>query len=116
LRNQLGTNAQLFFLVGCDALGALHTWHEPEALLSEFRLVVMDRPIETVVDWDTVESRFPGIRSRIEVVHVAELEISGEDIRRRVREGRPIRYYVVPAVEHYIMAHGLYRTPVQAAR
>jgi nicotinate-nucleotide adenylyltransferase len=48
----------------------------------------------------------------VRVVDVAELEISGNDIRRRVAEGRPIRYYVLPAVARYIAEHRLYREPV----
>lgn len=109
LRARLGP-AELYFLVGCDALSALHTWHEPAALLREFQVVFMDRPIGEVIDWVAAERHFPGIREQVTVVDVAELEISGADIRRRVREGRPIRYYVLPAVRRYIERHQLYRT------
>jgi nicotinate-nucleotide adenylyltransferase len=103
---------ELYFLVGCDALGQLHTWHEPDALLEEFSLIIMERPTGTAVDWERVEARFPHIRRQVRVVDVAELEISGNDIRRRVAEGRPIRYYVLPAVARYIAEHRLYREPV----
>jgi nicotinate-nucleotide adenylyltransferase len=109
LRKQFGPDADLYFLVGCDALGTLHTWHEPAALLKEFRVVFMDRPTGEVIDWAAAEQHFPGIREQVSVVDVAELEISGEDIRRRVREGRPIRYYVLPAVRRYIEQRNLYR-------
>jgi nicotinate-nucleotide adenylyltransferase len=102
---------EIYFLAGCDALNALHTWHEPDALLAEFQVVIMDRPIEGAVNWEEVESRFAGIRRRITVADVAELEISGEDIRRRVREGRPIRYYVPAPVARYIRRNCLYRDP-----
>jgi nicotinate-nucleotide adenylyltransferase len=37
------------------------------------------------------------------------IEISSSDIRHRVAEGMSIRYLVHPAVEMYIMEHGLYR-------
>lgn len=109
LREQFGPDAALYFLVGCDALGALHTWHEPDALLREFHVVFMDRPTGEVIDWTAAEHRFPGIRDQVTVVDVAELEISGEDIRRRVRVGLPIRYYVLPPVRRYIEQHELYR-------
>ncbi len=108
LRAHLGSSVDLYFLVGCDALGALHTWHQPDALLREFRVVFMDRPIGEAIDWAKVEKRFPDIRKQVVVVDVAELEISGEDIRRRVRENRPIRYYVPPAVRRFIAEHDLY--------
>jgi nicotinate-nucleotide adenylyltransferase len=108
LRGQMPDD-DIVFLAGCDALGALHTWHQPEELLDEFRMVIMDRPTGSPVDWESVERRFPGLRDRVEVLPVPLLEISGEDIRRRVREDRPIRYYVVPGVERYIDDHHLYR-------
>lgn len=99
----------LVFLVGCDALPHLHTWHQPEGILEEFGLVVMARPTGSPVDWGALTERFPGIRERVEVVDVAELDISARDIRKRVAEGAPIRYYVQPAVERYIRLHRLYR-------
>jgi nicotinate-nucleotide adenylyltransferase len=101
--------AEIFFLVGCDALFELHTWHEPQQLLEEFRLVVMDRPTGKVVDWSVAEKHFPQIRRQVTVVHVAQLEISSSDIRARVQASRPIRYQVPPAVQRYIDEKGLYR-------
>jgi nicotinate-nucleotide adenylyltransferase len=43
------------------------------------------------------------------------IQISSTGIRRRVREGRPIRYLVPGEVEDYIATHELYRAKVQAA-
>lgn len=99
---------EIFFLVGCDAIHQLHTWHLPDELLEEFGLVVMERPTGDPVDWNAVQGRFPRIREQVRVVDIAELEISGQGIRRRVADGAPIRYYVQPAVERYIRERGLY--------
>lgn len=106
-RQRLGD--RLFFLVGCDALADLHRWHQAQTLLDEFQVVIMDRPTGQTVDWSSVERYFPRIREQARTVHVAQLEISGEDIRERVRSGRPIRYQVAPAVEEYILERSLYR-------
>ncbi|HZU11574.1 MAG TPA: nicotinate-nucleotide adenylyltransferase [Chloroflexota bacterium] len=108
MRALMGEDTELFFLVGCDAVPQLHTWHEPEQLLSEFNLVVMERPTGAPVNWEAAEERLPGLREKVDVLNLADLEISSQDIRRRVKEGRPIRYYVVPPVERYIREHGLY--------
>lgn len=102
-------DVDLYFLAGCDSLADLHTWHGPDELLAEFRLVVMDRPTDSAVDWRKVEQRFPGIRERVLVVQIPMLQISARDIRTRVAEGRPYRYYVTEQVDEYIRAHGLYR-------
>lgn len=107
LQQEMG-EAELYFLTGCDALPALHTWHEPEALLDEFRVVILDRPTRQAIDWSEVERHFPRIREQITVLPVARLEISSEDVRNRVQKGAPIRYYVLPQVEQYIRQKGLY--------
>ncbi len=111
LRSRLSAGTELSFLAGCDALPQLHTWHRPEELLAEFHVVIMDRPAESDVSWAEVERRFPSIRRQVELVHVAQLDISGEDVRRRVSSGCSIRYLVVPAVERFIYDHALYRDP-----
>lgn len=107
LREQL-PDTELLFLAGCDALNDLHTWHEPATLLAEFDLAFLARPDPPSVTWETVHEQFPGIEERIAIVSIPALEISGHAIRRRVRDGRPIRYYVPVDVERYIRVHRLY--------
>ena len=115
LAHRFGSEANVVFLLGFDALSGLSTWHEPDALLREFQIVVMDRPQsdETPVDrepeWRRLESRFPAIRGTVQTVHVPQLAIAAADIRLRVASGRPIRYLVPDAVEDYIRERGLYR-------
>ncbi|GAC1474283.1 MAG: nicotinate-nucleotide adenylyltransferase [Chloroflexota bacterium] len=109
LSREFGASVQLVFLAGLDALLDLHTWREPEALLAEFGLVFLRRPGGRPFDWGPIEDRFPRIRDRVKVVPIPQLEISGSDIRERVRTGRPIRYYVTPPVEEYIVQRRLYR-------
>ncbi len=46
---------------------------------------------------------------RVSVVEIPALAISSSDIRRRVHEGRPIRYLVPTGVLQYIAKSGLYR-------
>lgn len=108
LRRHYGPGVELCFLTGCDSLTGLHTWHEPDALLDEFQVVIVERPAETEIDWPAVESRFPGIRDQVTFVDIPRLQISSQDIRRRVREGRAFRYYLAPAVEAYIRENRLY--------
>ena len=45
----------------------------------------------------------------MERIAMPQVEISASDIRKRVKDGRPIRYLVPDAVEAYIREHGLYR-------
>lgn len=109
LQGKLGDRTRLVFLTGCDSMHGLHTWHEPAALLEEFEVAVLERPTGQPVDWEAAERYFPHIREQVKIVRIPLLEISSQDLRARVSQGRPIRYYVLPAVERYIREHRLYR-------
>jgi nicotinate-nucleotide adenylyltransferase len=109
LRSRLGSDVHLTFLTGCDSLLFLHTWHQPDALLAEFELVFLARPTDDPIDWERIEARFPEIRKQTRTIQIPLLEISAQELRRRVRAGLPIRYYVTAPVEAYIREHALYR-------
>ncbi len=108
-RQGFKTDTKMYCLLGRDVFSGLHTWHQPEMLLAEFQLVVLDRPASEPVDWPSVERHFPDIRRQILTVHVLQLQISSEEIRSRVAEARSIRYYVPDSVYSYIQEHALYR-------
>jgi len=111
LRREYGGDARLVFLTGCDSLHGLHTWHQPDVLLDEFGIVLLDRPTDGEIDWVQLESRFPKIRRQTRIVPIPLLDISSHDLRQRARKGLPIRYYVTPPVEKYILETGLYYQP-----
>lgn len=108
LKSGVGRAATLVFMTGCDSLLGLHSWHQPDALMDEFDLVFLARPTDAPIDWPGLQARFPGIRERVRTIAVPQLEISSHELRRRVAAGEPIRYYVLPAVERYIVEQALY--------
>ena len=103
------SDAELVFLMGEDSLHDLPTWHEPNRIAELALLGVALRPgIE--VDLETIFALVPAARDRVILVPVPLIQIAASDIRRRVAEGRTIRYQVPLVVEEYIARHGLYRT------
>ena len=108
-RQGIEEESELFFLMGLDSLRDLPTWHEPAWLVRNCRLVALRRH-DVEIDWAGLEAELPGVRERVLVLDMPEVEISSRDLRRRVRAGRPIRYQVPDAVEHYIHDKGLYRS------
>ncbi|HXG41823.1 MAG TPA: nicotinate-nucleotide adenylyltransferase [Dehalococcoidia bacterium] len=102
--------AELYFIMGHDALWDLPNWHRPADIVSLACLAVARRPDRSGEEaLAEVARRLPAVRERVVWLEMPLLGISGSDIRRRVREGRSIRYLVPPAVEDYIHRHGLYR-------
>ncbi len=100
---------RLFFLMGGDSLADFASWRDPAGILARARLAVMERP-GSEADVDVLAERVPNIRKRLVWLDAPRLEISGQDLRRRVREGLPIRYLVPPAVRRYVLERGLYRS------
>jgi nicotinate-nucleotide adenylyltransferase len=107
LHEQYGPDAALYFLMGLDSLADLPTWHRPLDLMQQCQLVALSRP-GAEFDWDALETALPGVRSRVIVLPMPLLQISGSDLRARVRQGRPLRYQVLPQVERYIHEQQLY--------
>ncbi len=108
LRQELGAEVELYFIMGMDSLADLPNWHEPQRIIELCRLAVVDRPGYDA-DIGSLERILPGLSRRVEFVPMPQLEISSTELAERVRQGLPIRYQVPPAVEEYIHAHRLYR-------
>jgi nicotinate-nucleotide adenylyltransferase len=100
--------AQLFFLLGADALEDLPHWHEPERLIALATLAVASRggagpPAEAL------DRLLPGLSSRFVWVEMPRLDISATDLRRRAAAGESLRYLTPDAVAVYIEEQELYR-------
>ncbi len=108
LQEELGPEAELYFIMGLDSLANILTWHRPAGILARARLVVATRPGYSV-DLQALERALPGVSARTQFLAAPEIGISSHDLQQRVREGLPIRYQVPESVEAYIVEHGLYR-------
>jgi nicotinate-nucleotide adenylyltransferase len=111
LREEWGgpDEAAMWFIVGSDSMLTFPRWRDPERIIAQTRLAVVRRPTFNA-DLAPIEAAIPGITAAIDWVDAPLMEISGTDIRRRVAEGKSIRYRVPDAVREYIDVHGLYRS------
>ncbi len=101
-----------WLLVGSDTLADLPNWYEPRQLVCRVGLLVMARPGTPVTTAGEIQSRLglgPEAPVRLEVVQTPALDISSRDLRRRVAQGRSIRYFLPRAVEVYIQEKRLYQ-------
>ena len=104
---------ELFLLLGSDTLAELPQWREPRRIIERATLVVMERhpwPPANVDDLRRALSLPAEIPLRLQRVEVPLIDISSRDIRRRVREGRSIRFMVPAEVEDFIGVSGLYKS------
>ena len=101
---------ELFFIIGGDSLNDLPAWREPEEIAERATIVAVNRGDRPLPSRDELKKHLgEKIAARVELVTMPGIDLSSTDIRRRVREGKSIRYMVPRAVEVYIAEHGLYR-------
>ena len=100
------TGADLTFIAGGDMALSLPTWREPAEILRLARLGVAERTGARRAD---IEARLAPLGGRVDFFAMPRVDVSSSDVRRRVAEGRPVRYLVPDAVADAITARGLYR-------
>lgn len=90
---------EFYFIIGADMIEYLPKWYKIEELMSLVTFVGVNRP-----KYDN-KTEFPIID-----IEVPNIEISSKMIRRKMKEGKNIRYLVPDKVRKYIEENHLYET------
>jgi nicotinate-nucleotide adenylyltransferase len=96
-----------YFITGADEVSNLLTWKDPDRLLEEVVMVAATRPGYDLSKLYHLEA---GLRNfdRIFPVECTRVDISATGIRRRILQGKSVRYLVPEGVYEIIMDRGLY--------
>ena len=123
IRQRLGQEATLFYIIGVDAFMEIATWKSYRQLLNLASFVVIARPAYQLDRVAEVIGRCyknyqynptcrvwepEGEGEKIHLLAMEPVAISSTEIRQRVRAGLPLDEWVPPAVANYIFTHGLY--------
>jgi nicotinate-nucleotide adenylyltransferase len=106
LRREAEEPIDLFFITGADAMLEILHWKDPGEVLAEANFIAATRP---GYDLARFQKEAPTSHPKVSVMDIPALAISSTDIRRRVRQGEPIRYLVPEGVQTYIQKARLYR-------
>ena len=98
-RSIYGDDAQLCFITGSDSLKDLFSWKNINDIFKMSKFIVANRPGYPLKD----------IPKEADTVVITPIEVSSEDIRKRLKEGRSVRYLVPENVRKYIVDHNLYK-------
>jgi len=109
---------ELCFILGTDSLHDLPLWHQPRRILELATLLVVAR-----ADWPALSAKElkdslqldDDFSLRYQIVEAPLIAIASRNVRRRIAEGRSVRYMVPRAVEAYIADKRLYRDEKNAA-
>jgi len=108
LREQLGSEVSLLFILGRDTLAELPSWKEPQKLVQLCRMVVAPRLGSK--DLQHLETEIPGLLDKVIQLDMPVIGISSSGIRQRIAQGLSIRYLVPTEVENYIAEQKIYLT------
>ena len=97
-----GQEAEIAWIIGADTLIEFTIWKDFDVLLDTCRFIATTRP-----NYDLSQTPVH-IYQRVELFEITAVDISATGIRRRIREGRTIKYLAPKAVEEYIYTHKLY--------
>lgn len=88
---------ELFVVLGADSAAGFGSWQQWEDILERATIAIAPRP----------GSPRPEIEGAVDI-EMGMLEISGTEIRERIRLGKPYRYLVTQPVYEYVRSRGLY--------
>lgn len=100
---------KVYFITGADAVMEIITWKEAEQLLSMCTFIAATRPGYDLHQLaDTLKLLPKAVLKNILPLEVPALSISSSDIRKRVKEGKSIKYLLPEAVEEYVLQTRIY--------
>jgi len=88
-------------VMGADNLVSLKKWKNYELLLRDYQIYVYPRPGADLQDW----AGHPAIT----ITDTPQMDISSTFIRKAVKEGRNVRFFVPDKVLDFIESKGMYR-------
>jgi len=91
--------AELFLIVGEDAVDGMHKWRRPERIRELVTLTALRR--------NSGERK--ALPDGVLEASCRVVEVASSEIRERIEAGKSIRGFVIDAVDDYIRRNGLYR-------
>jgi len=99
-----------FFIIGADSLFQLETWVKPDIILASATIIVAARDDVSVEDLNKKADEYKlKYDADIRILNFPQIDISSTEIRRRVKDGKSIKYMVTDSVIDYITENGLYK-------
>ncbi len=102
LRADRGSEIELFFITGADALDQLMSWQNADELFELAHFVGCTRPGHRLSGAGLPDER-------VSLIEIPALTISSTACRDRVKMGEPIWYLVPDGIVQYIAKRGLYQ-------
>lgn len=97
--SEVYSGAQIALLIGADCAETFDTWHNFQAILDRFTVLVHPRPHTDC-----------SIRQGMELIKAPEINGASGTVKRRITAGEDVSSWLLPEVYNYIQANHLYGT------
>ena len=102
-------DVEYYFILGADSLLYLEKWKNPDRLMASCTLLTAVRDdCDEVKIQDAIKYLQDQYNAKIVLLPTPRLDISSTMIRKRVQEGKSIRYMVPDSVIDFIQKHDIY--------
>jgi nicotinate-nucleotide adenylyltransferase len=116
MKSIFGDKATFYFITGADAILEILTWKDTDNVLKLCKFIAATRPGYDIKKIEELKYKISGdlsldtaAQNSIYLMEIPALAISSTDIRKRINEGRPIKYLLPEGVSNYILKNDLYR-------
>ncbi|WP_459076787.1 nicotinate-nucleotide adenylyltransferase [Herbivorax alkaliphila] len=101
----------LYYIIGADVLYDLNKWKDYQSVFKTCEFIAALRPGSRKEEFrDRIKYLNNNFEAKIYSVNIPLIDISSTEIRKRVKEGKSIKYLVPENVENYIKNNKLYLT------
>jgi nicotinate-nucleotide adenylyltransferase len=109
LSNTYGSDTELFFITGVDAVFEILSWKDAQRVAGLVTFIATARP---GYDFEAAKALHKTGETpfTITFIEVPALAISSTDVRHRFRTDRPVSYLIPEPVEGYIRKNRLYES------
>ncbi len=100
---------EFYFVFGADCLFSIESWKEPQKIFDNCTVIAAVRSGASIEEMEEKKAELvASFQARIILMPFLQMEISSTVIRRRVKEGKSIRYMVPDVVLKYIEENHIY--------
>jgi len=122
LKNDVGGNSRLYFIIGSDSFLEIQTWHRFQDILDRFNLIVARRDDHSLLmlakqclqlgyeeSTDGRWLRCAATDGDIMIIKAVPINCSATEIKKELQKGRVLRQCLTDKVAAYIINHKLYQ-------
>ena len=105
--NKIYPDDEIYFIIGEDSLNDILKWYRPDIIVQNCILLIFPRKGKESLEKLIAEKKAV-LGGDMRSIDAPLIGVSSTAVRKRVAEGKPIRFFVPDSVVRYIEDNGLY--------